>query len=229
MIAQKNTTNFKSKTIYLLIAIFFMFGTFYKNVSAESFEIISDWMDVFFENGRNPWGAAKTELSYLNTTLKDFVCQNDITKDGLYRMACTSKKGALTGMYQIIFNFGDKNQLKLDAVEIIAYHPELRHTYEQYGTIDLILKNFKSSLRRKDYTSNNQAEYEIEKYVHTFMTPNVIIVDSFRISGSGITLGRIDDKVVLNIASDNYYNKHHYYWDRDEKTGEKIKVFVNQD
>ncbi|MBQ6517232.1 MAG: hypothetical protein IJI14_00845 [Anaerolineaceae bacterium] len=181
-------------------------------------------MDVFFENGRDPWSMKKTELSFISDIMKNFECRNGVTTDGDYRLSCTSKKGAYEGGYRFLFTFGDKNDLYLDAVEITAYHPRLKKSLDNYGTIKIQIDNFKNTLRMKPYTENYKTQYEIEKYIHTMMAENVIYDDSFTIPGGGITLGHIEDKIILNIASPEYYNKNHYYTKIDEKTGQVIRV-----
>ena len=194
-------------------------------VFSESFEIVSDWMDLFYENEQNPWTLKITDLTFSKKEFKKFNCRKGLYKDRDYRMTCDSIDGAFEGSYRIIFSFGEKGDSFLDAVEFVVNHPQLLKCYQKYGNIDNYLESFTEKIKMKDYSRDYTVEYEIDKYVHTIMTPKAVSREAFRFPGSGVTVGQLEDMLVLNISSHEYYCGHFYYEIFNE-FGMKNKIFV---
>ena len=192
---------------------------------SENFEIVSDWIDLFYENGRNPWELKITDLTFSKSAFKKFTCQKILYKGSDYRMTCDSNDDAFEGDYRIIFSFGKESNSSLDAIEFIVYHPLLQNHYQRYNNIDNYIESLSEKLRMKSYSGNYTVEYEIEKYVHTIMTPKAINRNAFRFPGSGVTVGQIEDLLIVNISSYEYYCDHFYYEIFDQ-FGMKNKIFV---
>lgn len=203
----------KKNILFLTIIFTLMFSA---AVRAESYEISADWMDLFFENDRDPWSVKKTEMTFLNNALKDFDCRNGVTNDGDYQMTCINKQGVFEGSYKITFSFGPKNDLVLDAVEIVTYHPRLKYNFDNFGDIQIVIENFKNKLFMKSYAKNYEhIVYGFNDYVHTIMTKNVNYEESFLTSKSSFSFGTSKDLLILNFTSPQYYWDHLYSEEAD--------------
>jgi hypothetical protein len=140
-------------------------------------------------------------------------------------MTCDSVNETFEGDYRIIFSFGKESNSSLDAIEFIVYHPQLQKYYQRYSNIDNFIDSLTEKLKMKSYSGNYTVEYEIEKYVHTIMTPEADYRNAFRFPGSGVTIGQIEDLLIVNISSHEYYCDHFYYEIFNE-FGMKNKIFV---
>ena len=207
----------------LLSAALFLLVISAVPVFSESFEIVSGWMDLFYENGRDPWTLKISDLSFTKNAFKKFSCRKMLYKGSNYRMTCGSIDGAFEGNYRIIFSFGEEMNSSLNAVEFAVYHPRLQKFYREHGNIDSYLESFTEKLKMKRYSGDYTVEYEAGKYVHTIMTPKAVCRDAFRFPGSGVTVGQLEDMLIVNISSDDYYRRHFYYEIFDE-TGMKKKI-----
>lgn len=215
-------TKLIKKFFYTFFLIFILFSQ--KTVHAESYEIISDWMDLFYRDDKFPWTLQKQDVSFLRAYLPDFVCKNDMSEEKERLMICVSRKGSYTGSYQITMNFGSKGSLLLESVEIAVIHPDLLAQNKQLRKWKQDAEELSDIIAQKDYISftHKPVETTLSKDMfHLLMFKNAEYAKMFKFYGNVVTTGYTDGVLILNFSSEKYYQDHTYVVVRDENTGKE--------
>lgn len=192
--------------------------------NAESYNIIFNWMDLFYENSRNPWTLKSNDMRFLDNKLKDFACRAYSIGES-WRLTCTNKGKTYSGNYRITMGFSNENMLEV--VEIIAVHRTLSDCYAKYGSIEYLLNGIPYTLRSKFASRISTKNPVINEFVNPWLIDNVETYDSFKAADSGIAFGFLEDKLVLNFSSKKYFDKHHKLLYLDEN-GNKVQCSDDQ-
>lgn len=212
----------------VLFLVFVMFMVFAVPAWAEDYDNILSLMDAFYANGTDPWSLKKSELSMINN-LKGFDCRHLITSDDDHQLRCTSVKGSYNGTYQITLSFGVDNDFVLDAVEIVLSHPTLNTAYSKYENINYYLRSFADAIKKKEYVAPTLVETGMEstpEIIHTIIETGAAYYDVFRFWDSAVSVGSVEDKIVLNFSSYYYYAYNCYAEETDQTTGETIYMLT---
>lgn len=195
---------------------------------AEDYTNILYLMDAFYANDADPWSLKKSELPVINN-LKGFDCRHLVTSDDDRQLQCTSVKGSYTGTYQITLSFGSDNDLVLDAVEIIVSHPTLNTAYSRHESINYYLRSFTDEIKKKAYIAPTLVETDMEyipEAIHTIIEKGTTYYDVFRFGDSAVSVGSVEDRIVLNFSSYYYYAYNCYVEQTDETTGETVYILT---
>ena len=196
---------------------------------AEDFDIISDWMDVFYKDGKAPWSLQKSDLSFLKATFPDFVCQNSISESNERLFVCISRKEAYTGSYQMTLNFGTSGNLSLQAVEIAVMHPDLSESCKELRRWQYVSEVLSDSITKKWYVSftHKPIESTLSKDLfHLLMLKDAEYGKMFKFYNSVVTTGYTDRAIILNFASEKYYQDHTYIIHCNDITREECRENV---
>ena len=213
---------------YLFVLFFAAILILTASVAAEDYDNVLNLMDSFYVNGTDPWSLKKSDLPNLEN-LKGFVCRSILTAENDHVMTCGSVKGAYKGNYQITASFGADNNLVLDAVELYISHPTLTAAYDKYGNIDHYLRTLTDIIKEKEYVKPTLYETSMvntPSVLHMIMAKNAKYFDVFRFTGTAVSIGSVNDKIVVNFASNLYYLTNCYITKTDEATGETIYISI---
>ena len=212
------------KKFSYLILLFVLLGCTAITAAAESYEIISDWMDLFYSTEQSPWTMKKSEIeNMLRPLLQYFDCRNSISSESDHQFICKSKPNAGEGSYQMIFSYGVDNTYVLDAVEIVADHPSLIKEWGKFRDIDRELRLFTLKLKNKTYISQNLEETytpPTADILHMIMTEGAEYSYLFLFNDTAVSVGHKDGLLILNFCSDEYYTYNSYRIVKDPVTGE---------
>ncbi len=212
----------KKYAFLFLILVLFLSAS--APVMAESYEIVSDWMDLFFQTERSPWTLHQKEVEQLMSPLmRYFQCRSGMSEDGDHQMKCKSIKNAGVGEYNLIFSFGSDVNLILDAVEIAANHPTLTKEWDKYKNIDREINYFTRKMKEKAYIAPGLFEtpsLPSSDTLHTIMTKGVEYSQLFMFDDTAVSIGHNGGVFVLNFCSYYYYAYNNYREIKDPVTGE---------
>ena len=201
-----------------------VFLSFSAPTMAESYDVISDWMDLFYQTDRSPWTLHQREVEQLlSPLLKYFNCRSGLSEEGDHQMRCKSIKNAGIGEYTIIFSFGVDTSLVLDAVEIVANHPTLNNEWAKFKSIDREISLFTRKIKQKPYIAPILEEtYSVPSadVLHMIMTKGVEYSHLFIFDKTAVSVGHNKEVLVLNFCSYFYYVYNNYRVIQDPVTGE---------